>query len=130
MDAFLLATRQGGRALHRDDIGVIKVGAKADIVCFNTSSPNMLGWTNAVAAVMMHANIGDIEHVLVGGQWRKRDGKLVSKTKRWDEIKREFVECARRIQSEAREPAKVPERFMGMGEMGDVEVLGVRDSDE
>lgn len=33
--AFLLATRQGGRALRRDDVGVLKVGAKADIVVWN-----------------------------------------------------------------------------------------------
>jgi cytosine/adenosine deaminase-related metal-dependent hydrolase len=41
--AFLLATRNGGLALRRGDLGVIKVGAKADLVVFDGLSPNMLG---------------------------------------------------------------------------------------
>ena len=39
-DAFLLATRQGGRAVRRNDVGVLKVGAKADIVCFDGTYAN------------------------------------------------------------------------------------------
>jgi len=74
--AFLLATRQGALALHRSDLGVIKVGAKADLVVFNGRSPNMLGWIDPVAAVILHANVGDIQHVLVDGQFLKRDYKL------------------------------------------------------
>ena len=124
-DAFLLATRQGGRALHRDDIGVLKVGAKADIVCFNGDSPNMIGWTNAVAAVVLHANVGDIEHVLVGGQFRKQDGKLVTKTKTWEEIAASFAEVARRVQGENVNPPPLPDKFMGMMDLGDVELAKV-----
>ncbi|KAI0839908.1 amidohydrolase family protein [Hypoxylon sp. FL0890] len=74
--AFLLATRQGGLALRRPDLGVIRVGAKADLVVFNGRSPSMLGWRDPVAAVILHANVGDIEHVLVDGKFRKRNGKL------------------------------------------------------
>ncbi|KAI9881884.1 MAG: hypothetical protein M1823_006404, partial [Watsoniomyces obsoletus] len=59
--AFLLATRQGGLALRKNDIGVLKEGAKADVVIFNGDSPGMLGWSDPVAAVVLHANVGDIE---------------------------------------------------------------------
>ncbi len=76
---FLLATRQGGRAVRRDDIGVIKVGAKADVVVFECESPHMLGWTNPIAAVVFHASTGDIREVLVDGEYRKRDWKMVLK---------------------------------------------------
>ncbi|EON98427.1 putative amidohydrolase family protein [Phaeoacremonium minimum UCRPA7] len=65
--AFLMATRHGGLALHRDDLGIIAEGAKADLVVFSTDSPGLLGWVDPVAAVILHANVGDIEHVLVGG---------------------------------------------------------------
>lgn len=41
--AFLLATRHGGLALRRQDIGVLVEGAKADIVIFNGDSPGLLG---------------------------------------------------------------------------------------
>ena len=125
MDAFLLATRQGGRAVHRDDIGVLKVGAKADIVCFNGDSPNMIGWTNAVAAVVMHANVGDIEHVLVDGQFRKRNGSLVPKTGTWADVAAKFKEVALRVQKENLTPPPLQDKFMGMADLGDVEMASV-----
>lgn len=120
---FLLATRQGGRSLWRDDIGVIKVGAKADLVVFNGDSPNMLGWSNAVAAVMLHANVGDIEHVLVDGVFRKRDFKLVNTKLPWKEVKERFLEAARRIQSQAFPLPAVPENLWGHFPTGKTEVV-------
>lgn len=75
--AFLLATRNGALALRRDDLGVIKVGAKADLVVFDGTSPNMLGWSDPVAAIILHSHVSDVQHVLVDGEFRKRDGKIV-----------------------------------------------------
>ncbi len=126
-DAFLLATRQGGRALRRNDLGVIKKGAKADIIVFDGDTPNMAGWTDPVAAVMLHANVGDIRHVLVGGEFRKRDGKLILQNGgEWPEFQAKFAEIARRIQSENSAPPKMGEKFWGVGEWGDVEVMSTR----
>ena len=126
-EAFLLATRQGGRAVRRDDIGVLRVGARADIAVFKGDSPNLAGWTNPVAAVMLHANVGDIEHVLVDGEFRKRDGKLILKEGDWAAFVKEFAEVARRVQREHPGPVPLPEKFGGFGELmaivefGDVE---------
>lgn len=53
--AFLLATRNGGLALHREDIGVLAVGAKADLIVWDGTSPSLLGWNDPVAAVILHA---------------------------------------------------------------------------
>ncbi|QIW95044.1 hypothetical protein AMS68_000562 [Peltaster fructicola] len=120
---FLLATRQGGLAMHRRDVGVLQVGAKADLVVFNGDSPNMLGWSDPVAAIMLHANVGDIEHVLIDGEWRKRDFELVDKQVPWSELKKKFVKVSRRVQTHAAHPPPIPEKLWGVGEMGDVEVL-------
>lgn len=128
VDAFLLATRQGALALRRSDIGVIQVGAKADIACFDGTSPNMVGWTNAVAAVVLHSNVGDIKHVLVDGHFRKRDGVLLTKTRKWEDIRDDFGEVARRIQSENAIPPPIPEQFWGGGEYGDVVQASVQRS--
>ncbi|KAL3420589.1 amidohydrolase [Phlyctema vagabunda] len=95
--AFLLATRAGGLALRRPDLGVIQVGAKADLAIFDGDSPNMLGWSDPVAAVILHSNVGDVKHVLVDGQWRKRDGELVLNQNR-TEVEQLFLQSARRIQ--------------------------------
>jgi cytosine/adenosine deaminase-related metal-dependent hydrolase len=116
-----MATRQGGLALKRPDIGVLQVGAKADILVFNGDSPNMLGWSDAVAAVMLHANPADIEHVLVDGEFRKRDFKLLNVGCDWDQVKERFLEAARRIQPLVATPPAMPEKVFGVGELGSVE---------
>ncbi|SPO06591.1 uncharacterized protein DNG_09281 [Cephalotrichum gorgonifer] len=48
--AFLLATRSGAQALRRPDLGVLKVGATADIVVFDGTATNLIGWRDPVAA--------------------------------------------------------------------------------
>ncbi|GIK07561.1 hypothetical protein Aspvir_003227 [Aspergillus viridinutans] len=94
--AFLLAARAGGLALRRPDIGVLVEGAKADLVVFDGTSPNMLGWDDSVAAVILHSNPGDVEHVLVNGEFRKRDFNLVIPGN--SQIRQRFLASAKRIQ--------------------------------
>ncbi|KAG4219712.1 hypothetical protein PC116_g31809 [Phytophthora cactorum] len=116
--AFLMATRQGGLALRRPDLGVIRVGAKADLVVFNGRSPGMLGWLDPVAAVILHANVGDIDHVIVDGKFRKRDGKLTYEN--YDAVVDRFLVSIERLQKAALEtPAPVLEgRLWGGCEFG------------
>ncbi|KAL4959571.1 uncharacterized protein BDV14DRAFT_193683 [Aspergillus stella-maris] len=111
----------GGRALRRNDIGVIRVGAKADLAVFSGDSPNMLGWSDPVAAVVLHANAGDIEHVLVDGEWRKRDFRLVNLPTPWVKVRRQFLEASERIQPQMASPPALPEKLWGVGEFGDVD---------
>lgn len=95
--AFLLATRSGGLALRRPDLGVIKVGAKADLVVWDAeNSPSMLGWEDPVAAIILHANIGDILHVLIDGKFVKKDKKLVNSE--YPNIRKNFLQAAKKIQ--------------------------------
>ncbi|KAL6693121.1 hypothetical protein J3F84DRAFT_381667 [Trichoderma pleuroticola] len=95
--AFLLATRSGGLALRRPDLGVIKPGAKADLVVWDAeNSPSMLGWDDPVAAIILHANVGDVLHVLIDGKFVKRDGKIVNKD--YPNIRRDFIKSAKKIQ--------------------------------
>ncbi|KAF5025693.1 hypothetical protein F66182_2299 [Fusarium sp. NRRL 66182] len=93
--AFLLATRSGGLALRREDLGILAEGAKADLVVWDGNSPSMLGWSDPVAAVMLHASIGDIKHVVVDGKFKKRDRKLAEG---YGEIQERFLKSARKIQ--------------------------------
>ncbi|KAF5574644.1 oxidoreductase [Fusarium pseudoanthophilum] len=96
--AFSLATRAGGLALRRPELGVIREGAKADLIVWNAAeSPSLLGWTDPIAAIMLHASVGDILHVMVNGDFVKRDGKLAIAN--YSTIRRSFLESARRIKN-------------------------------
>lgn len=96
VQAFSLATRSGGLALRRPDLGVIQPGAKADLVVWNAAeSPALLGWVDPIAAVILHASVGDVLHVTVNGQFVKRDGKITSS--RYKKVREEFLESAERI---------------------------------
>ncbi|KAH8886255.1 hypothetical protein GQ53DRAFT_845054 [Thozetella sp. PMI_491] len=95
--AFKLATRNGALALRRPDLGVLTVGAKADIVVWNGDSPAMVGWNDPVAAVILHASVADVEHVMVDGIFVKRDFKL--KAKNYTDIRQRFQASAKAIQA-------------------------------
>ncbi|KAK0649739.1 hypothetical protein B0T16DRAFT_326554 [Cercophora newfieldiana] len=95
--AFLLATRHGGLALRRPDLGVIAEGAKADLIVWDGTSPAMLGWVDPVAAVILHASVGDIESVLVDGKWAKKNFKLTAKG--WPAARTKFLKTAEKLQA-------------------------------
>ncbi|KAI1424619.1 amidohydrolase [Xylaria sp. FL1777] len=95
--AFLLATQKGGLALGRKDLGVIAINATADLVVWDGRSPALLGWTDPIAAVILHASIGDIDHVIVNGEFVKRDKKIVIEG--YDSVADRFLDAAGRIQA-------------------------------
>lgn len=74
---FLFATWQGEIVLRQPDIGVLQIGAKADIIVFDGDSPNILDWNDPVAAVFLPANAGDVQYLLVDGRFREREFKVV-----------------------------------------------------
>lgn len=84
----------------------------------------MLGWSDPIAAVVLHANPGDVEHVLVDGEFRKRDFRLVDRGPLgWAQVRARFLEAARRIQPQVATPPPMPDRLWGVGEFGDVEAV-------
>lgn len=90
--AFYLATRAGALALRRPDLGIIAPGSKADLVFYDTTRANLLGWRDPIAAVMLHSNPGDISDVVVAGKYVKKDFKLVYE--HWAELSKNFKESA------------------------------------
>ncbi len=95
--AFLLATRHGALALRRQDLGVIAKGAKADLVIWDGAAPPLLGWVDPVAAIILHASVGDIDSVIVDGKFVKKDGKLVAKD--YAQSRTRFLQTAKKIQA-------------------------------
>jgi cytosine/adenosine deaminase-related metal-dependent hydrolase len=77
-------------------LGVIKEGAKADIVVFRGDTPRILGRVDPVAAITLHSHVGDIQHVIVDGKFVKKDGKLTIED--YGGIQERFLSSARKIQ--------------------------------
>jgi cytosine/adenosine deaminase-related metal-dependent hydrolase len=94
--AFYLGTRAGALPLRRPDLGAIAVNHTADVVIFDGESVNILGWSDAVAAVVLHANTGDVQGVVMGGEWVKREGMLLYGGR--EDVKKRFVRSAKRVQ--------------------------------
>jgi len=72
------ATRGGARALGRDDLGVLRPGAKADVVLIkNDASPVSFPLVNPYGHVAFQAQRGDVHTVLVDGRVVKHAHRLV-----------------------------------------------------
>lgn len=79
-DALYWATMGGAKAFGLDHrIGSITPGKQADLAIIDTRGMNIfpaLPGGNPAHIVVMYAETADIEHVLVGGHFAKRDGQL------------------------------------------------------
>jgi cytosine/adenosine deaminase-related metal-dependent hydrolase len=72
------ATRGGARALHRDDLGRLEPGAKADLILIkNDASPVSFPLVNPYGHVAFQAQRGDVHTVLVDGRVVKHEHRLV-----------------------------------------------------
>jgi cytosine/adenosine deaminase-related metal-dependent hydrolase len=72
-------TLGGAKAAGLDDrIGSLTPGKQADLVLIRTDGIGFAGWNekDPVASVLLQANAGNVDSVLVGGNVVKRDGKL------------------------------------------------------
>lgn len=77
-EALAWITTEGARMLgFQDRIGSISPGKQADLVFIRADAMNLWPVHDPVAAVVMQANLANIDSVMVAGAWRKRDGKLL-----------------------------------------------------
>ncbi|MFN3630590.1 MAG: amidohydrolase family protein, partial [Casimicrobiaceae bacterium] len=75
--AFLLATRNGARALRLDDrIGTLEAGKRADLVAVRIDAPSATPLFDPVSHLVYVAGRGDVTHVWVDGHPRVTDGRL------------------------------------------------------
>jgi 5-methylthioadenosine/S-adenosylhomocysteine deaminase len=87
-----IATLNGAHVAGLEDrTGSLTVGKQADIVLIDARAINIAPVHDAVTAVTLCADVSNVEAVLVAGEFRKRDGKLVADVDR----ARQLVENAR-----------------------------------
>lgn len=89
------ATVEGARALGlADRTGRIEPGMQADLVCIDARALNLSPAHDPIAAAL-HANVANIEAVMIAGQWRKRNHSLVAAN--LEETKFKLVESGERL---------------------------------
>ena len=71
-------TVEGARMLGQlDRIGTLAPGKQADLVLIRASDLNMQPVHDAVNSVVFQTTLANIDGVMIAGQWKKRDGRLV-----------------------------------------------------
>lgn len=77
-DILEMATIEGARATHLEDrVGSLTPGKEADVVILNAGLLNAAPMNHAAGTVVMQMDTSNVESVLVGGRFVKRDHRLV-----------------------------------------------------
>lgn len=78
-EALRWITTEGARMLGRENqIGSLTPGKLADLVIINASDLNLVPVRDPVATVVMQTSLANIEAVMIGGVWKKRNGRLLA----------------------------------------------------
>ena len=81
-EALTWATNGGASTAHLSDkIGSLTPGKQADVVMLRASDLNLAGVLNTTNGIVLHANPGNIDTVMIDGKILKQNGKLI-----YDEI--------------------------------------------
>ena len=62
---------------RESQIGSLTPGKLADLVIINADDLNLFPVHDPVATVVMQTSLANIEAVMIGGRWKKRNGKLL-----------------------------------------------------
>lgn len=77
-DVLSLSTIGGAKALGLDSItGSLEVGKQADLILIENKAVNMMPASNPVANVVLQANPGNVDTVIINGKILKEKGKLL-----------------------------------------------------
>ncbi|TCU71298.1 cytosine/adenosine deaminase-related metal-dependent hydrolase [Bradyrhizobium sp. R2.2-H] len=78
-EALRWITTEGARMLGRErQIGSLTPGKLADLVIINASDLNLVPVHDPVATVVMQTGLANIEAVMIGGAWKKRNDRLLA----------------------------------------------------
>ncbi|WP_285486472.1 amidohydrolase family protein [Amycolatopsis taiwanensis] len=77
-DIFRAATEDGARVAAIDGVGTLETGSHADVVLLRTDLPGVAPVHDPVASVVLAMDTRAVDSVIVGGQFVKRDGRLLA----------------------------------------------------
>lgn len=95
-EALRWVTTEGARMLGREDqIGSLTLGKLADLVVINASDLNLFPIHDPVSTLVMQTSLANIEAVMIGGAWKKRNGQLL--VEELDAKKEQLAQSGRRL---------------------------------
>ncbi|MEC9365655.1 MAG: amidohydrolase family protein, partial [Chloroflexota bacterium] len=77
-DVFNAATLNPAQMLHREDLGRISVGAKADLLFWDTSSMFMVPLRDPIKNIVYNATADELKDVMIDGEWVMRGRKVLN----------------------------------------------------
>lgn len=77
-DVFNSATLSGAKMLHRDDLGRISAGAKADMLFWRMDSMFMSPLRDPIKNLVFSATSEELADVMIDGQWVMQDGTVAN----------------------------------------------------
>ncbi len=77
-DALSMATTWAARALHREDLGCLRGGARADLVVVDLDQVHLRPCYNPVSLLVYAARSGDVQDVMVAGSMLMEDRRLTT----------------------------------------------------
>ncbi len=78
LDVFNAATLNAARMLHRDDLGRISPGAKADMLFWDVGAMFMAPLRDPIRNLVYNATPEDLKEVMIDGNWVVRDGAVLN----------------------------------------------------
>lgn len=99
-----LATIKSAQCFGLDDrIGSLAPGKEADIVLLRKSDINMRAVADPISAIVLHANVANVDTVIVGGNIVKQNGKLTHRdlSQKLAELERSSTRLHERLLSNA-----------------------------
>ena len=78
MQVLKLATQNGAGAMGFADSGVLKAGARADVILFDFNQPHLIPRHDLAANVVHSARANDVDYVIVDGRVLLRKGELTT----------------------------------------------------
>ncbi|MAZ89926.1 MAG: 8-oxoguanine deaminase [Cellvibrionaceae bacterium] len=94
LDALRWATQGSAGCLGRSDVGDIAVGMQADLALYNLDEARFSGHGDPLAALIL-CGAHKADHVMVGGQWRVKDGVIPELD--MDELLHEHKQSAKQL---------------------------------
>lgn len=93
--ALEMATRNGGRVLRFNDIGVLQPGYKADVILIDFEKPHLYPKHDLVAHTVYAAQSSDIDTVIIDGRVVMQNGRVLTIDEK--EVMRNVQRCADRL---------------------------------